>query len=132
MRFASATDPVAFDASANATTLGAIAEAPSEVVVVDCQLVGRPDDAHTQALVGGELHPRCNASVMVELRRQDLVARLEVACGGPGEREVEGRHVHAERNLVRTAAEEAPAVVLRARKDRLDRAPGRIRSTEVA
>ena len=75
MRFASATEPVAFEASANATTRVRSLELPLEVVVVDRQLVGRRRDAHLEPLVGRELDPRRDAAVVVELRRQDLVAR---------------------------------------------------------
>ena len=52
-----------------------LGELALEVVVVDRELVGRVDDAHRQALVGGELDPRRDAAVVVERRREDLVAR---------------------------------------------------------
>src|SRR5262249_49854047 len=47
-------------------------------------------------------------------------------------REVERRHVHAERDLLRRAAEEPGSVVLRAREDRFHGAAGGVRRTEVA
>ena len=133
MRFASATEPVAFDASANATTRVRSPSLPLEVVVVDGELVGRADDVHRRAPCRRRARPTGRR------RRRDRAAVVTISsparksrAGRAREREVERRHVHAERDLVGGAAEEARGVLLRPLEDRLDRAAGRIRRAEVA
>jgi hypothetical protein len=108
-----------------------IRELALDIVVVDRQLVRRVRHDDLQPAVGCELHPRGDASVVVERRREDLASRLEVPCSGAGEGEVQRRHVHPERDLVRGRAEEARGVALRAGEDGLDRGARRVRGTEV-
>ena len=76
MRWASATEPGRVRGEREGDHPRPFGELRLEVVVVDRELVGRARDDDLQALVGGELDPGGDAAVVVELRRQDLVARL--------------------------------------------------------
>ena len=79
MRAASASEPVAFDAIANATTRVRSESCCSRLVVVDRELVRRLDDLHDEALVLCELDPRRDAAVVIEhassRSRRPLAAR---------------------------------------------------------
>ena len=78
--------------------------------------VAEPDG---QIPVVRELEPGRDVRVVIEPRADDLVARVPVPCRGAREREVERRHVRAERDLVRRRVEETrpppPAPARRAR-----------------
>ena len=56
-----------------------------------------------------ELEPRGDVGVVVELRREDLVAGPQLPADRAGEREVERRHVLSEHDLLGRAAEEPRA-----------------------
>ena len=87
-------------------------------------------DGHS--LVRRQLDPGRDASVVVERGRHDLVACREVAARRAGEREVERRHVHPERDLRGGAAEEPRRILLGAFEDRFDRPARGVWSAKVA
>jgi hypothetical protein len=103
-----------------------------EVLEVEAEVLGRVDQHHLGAAVGGELDPGRDVAVMVEAGDEDLVARAEVAPRGPAEVEVERRHVRPEDDVVRLAAEEAGGVGLGTAEERFDPFAGRVGRAEVA
>ena len=86
--------------------LGPLGDERAQVLEVDPALRVEVGELHDDALVVGDLEPRRDVGVVVELRRDHLVACSPVARGGPGEREVERRHVLPEGDLVRPHAEQ--------------------------
>ena len=66
--------------------------------------IGDRHGPHEQAVVVGDPKPRTDVGVMVEHRRDDLVAWLQRARDRVGEHEVERRHVWSERDLLRGTA----------------------------
>ena len=72
---------------------------PLEVVEIDREVIGGLDHVDGQSLVGCQLDPGGYAAVVVERCRHDLVAGREISPRGSGQREVQGRHVHAECDL---------------------------------
>ena len=107
MRGTSVSVPTAFDATGKATTRVREVSCRFEVGEVDVALVGDVGEADLEAEVVGQLQPRRDVAVVVEAGDDDLVAGLESATGGAGERERQRGHVGAERHLVGRAAEEA-------------------------
>ena len=95
--------PDAFDASGNATTRVRSLELRLEIVEVERRVVAELDELHGEIEVVRELEPRRDVPVVVELRREDLVAGAELAADRARQREVERRHVLAEDDLVRRA-----------------------------
>src|SRR5581483_157583 len=85
----------------------AVAELALEVVEVERRVVVDVGEADDEAAVARELEPRRHVRVVVELRADDLVACGQIAGDRAGEREAERRHVRAEHDLGRVAAEEA-------------------------
>jgi putative ABC transport system ATP-binding protein len=110
-------------------------------------------EPHDEAEIVRELEPGRDVAVVVEVRHDDLVAGFERPADGAREREVQRRHVRAEHDLFRRAAEECasglPGLVdqrLRAaagfvgaadvcvglpqvRRDRVDHLVGNLRAT---
>jgi hypothetical protein len=76
-----------------------------QVVVVEGRVVEQLDVPHDQVLVVRQLQPWCDAAVVIERGDEDLVARAEVASGGPRQGEVQRGHVRTEDHLVRGAPE---------------------------
>jgi hypothetical protein len=97
--------------------LGAWPELALEVREVQARVVVKLDVPDHQIAVVGDLQPRRDARVVVEARDEDLVARAELAGGGPGQREVERGHVGPEDHLTRLAAEEPGRVAFRLLQD---------------
>jgi hypothetical protein len=102
-----------------------------QVVHIERGVVVQLHVLHDQVLVVGELEPGRHATVVVQGRHQDLVARLEAAPGGARQREVERGHVRAEHDLVRLAAEEARGLRLGGLEDRLHAQACLVGSAEV-
>ena len=76
-----------------------------EVVEVDRRVVAQLGELHPQAEVLRQLEPGRDVAVVIELRDDDLVAGAELASNRPRQGEVERRHVRAEDDLLRAAAE---------------------------
>ena len=89
------------------------------MVEVEAALVVDAREVHHEAAVVRELEPRRDVAVVVELRADDLVAFAPVARRRAREREVERRHVRAERDLVDGRVEEAGRGRVRARDERV-------------
>ena len=109
--------PTAFDAHGNATTRVPLGEQRAQVVEVEAALVVDLAETDRQTLVVRELEPRRDVAVMVELGADDLVAVAPVAGGGAREREVERRHVRAERDLVDRRVQELRCGLVRVRDE---------------
>ena len=80
-----------------------VREQPGEIVVVDLELLGDAGDAHDDPEVVGELEPRSDVRVVVELGDDDLVARAQRPRESAREQEVECRHARPEGDLVRAS-----------------------------
>ena len=102
------TVPTAFDAHGNATTRVRSDSSERRWSRSEPALVVDLGEPHDQALVVRELEPRRDVAVVVELRADHLVARDPLARRRAREREVQRRHVLAERHLVGGRVEEAP------------------------
>ena len=80
-----------------------LAELRGQGVQVERRVVEDLREPHPQPEVVGELEPRRDVAVVVELRDNDLVSGRELAADRPGEREVERRHVGAEHDFLGAA-----------------------------
>jgi hypothetical protein len=82
----------------------ALAHEPLESVLVE-RAVARPDRrvTHHQVVILRHEQPGRDVGVVVEVRHDDLVARLERAGHGVREQEVERGHVRSEGDLLRLA-----------------------------
>ncbi len=99
--------PTAFDASVKATTRVRVVDQPLELVEVEIEAgLDDADLVHDEAAILRDEQPWRDVRVVVEPGRDDLVARLERARDRVRQQEVERRHVRAERDLVRVAADE--------------------------
>jgi hypothetical protein len=108
-----------------------VGELRLEVVEVEARVVADRGDPHLQVEVAREFQPRRDVAVVVELRDDDLVAGLELAPERAREREVERRHVRAEDDLFRRAAEEVAAGPARLVHERLRATARRVRAADV-
>ncbi len=90
-----------------------VRQLPLEVREIERRVVVQLDEADLEVEVVRELEPRRDVAVVVELRDEDLVARLQGSPDRPAEHEVERRHVRAEDRLVRSASEERRRCVAR-------------------
>ena len=86
------------------------------------------DEADDEAEVVRELEPGRDVRVVVEPRDDDLVARAELASDSARQREVERRHVGAERDGLVVAAEEARGGLVRLLDQRLRADAGAVRA----
>src|SRR5919201_1714219 len=86
---------------------GPATELRSQIVEVERRVVAQLREPDAQPEVVGELEPGSDVAVMVELRHDDLVPGRELPRRRAREREVEGRHVGAENDLLRAATEES-------------------------
>jgi hypothetical protein len=109
----------------------AVAELPLEVVEVEGAVVADAGEADDEVAVAGKLEPGRDVRVVVEPRHEDLVAGAPVAGGGAREREVERRHVRAEDDLLRRAAEPARAGEAGVRDERVGRAARLVLAADV-
>ena len=99
--------PSAFDAAPIATSRVFGPIAARELLHLELAgLAAEGDGLHAEAPLPGELAPGIGVRVVVELGHHDLVARLPAAAERPAEVERERRHVGAEGDLGRLAAEE--------------------------
>jgi hypothetical protein len=80
---------------------GPVGKLRLKVVEIEARVVADCRHAHLQLEVAGQLEPRRDVAVVVELRDDDLVAGLQLATEGTAEREVERSHVRAEDDLLR-------------------------------
>ena len=79
-----------------------------------------------------ELEPRRHVPVVVELRGDDLVARVPIARRRARQCEIERRHVRAEDRLLRRAAEKIRGREPRLRDQRLGPAARLVRPADVS
>ena len=70
------------------------------MVEIEAAFVVDARELHLEAAVVGELEPRRDVAVMVELRADDLVTLAPFARCGTRQGEVQRRHVRAEDDLV--------------------------------
>ena len=108
-----------------------VAELRGEAVVVEREVVVHVDLAHDDAEVLLQREPRRDVAVVVELRHEHLVARLQLAGERPGEQEVERGHALAERHLVAGAAEERAGLLVGEIDERRRAARGLVRGADV-
>ena len=111
--------------------LGARPELALQVRDVERGVVVQPDVADHQVPVVRDLQPGSDPGVVIQAGHQDLVARLEGAGGGPGQREVQRGHVRPEDHLVRLAAEEPGRLALGLLQDLPDPDAGGVARAQV-
>ncbi len=81
-------------------------EALREVVQVEPALRVDSDEPDREVEIVRQLEPGRDVGVVIDSGHEDLVARAELPADRAGEREVQRRHVRAEHDLLRLAAQE--------------------------
>jgi hypothetical protein len=96
-----------------------IRQPAAEIVQVQRRVVPDVGELHAETQVVGEVEPRRDVRVVVELRHDDLVPGPQLPAERARERERQCRRVRAEDDLVRRAPEEAGGREPRVRGERV-------------